>query len=73
MIGWRGSVALQGRAVLHEVAFQAGAGELVAVAGPNGAGKSTLLRALAGLLPGAWRPIRVVWPGCRRGHAAPGG
>ena len=40
----RGSLTLQ-------VAFEIGAGELVAVLGPNGAGKSTLLNCLAGLVP----------------------
>ena len=35
---------------LHEVSFQAGAGELVAVVGPNGAGKTTLLSIIAGAL-----------------------
>jgi iron complex transport system ATP-binding protein len=48
--------SLGGRAVLHDVSFQAGPGEFVAVCGPNGAGKTTFLRALAGLLPGAARP-----------------
>ncbi len=46
------SAELGGAAVLHNVDFQAGAGEFVAVCGPNGAGKTTLLRAIAGLLPG---------------------
>jgi iron complex transport system ATP-binding protein len=57
------SVSLSGRAVLHDVSFAAGAGELVALCGPNGAGKSTLLRALAGLLPGTAPrdPRRVAW------------
>lgn len=37
--------------IVHEVDFQVGAGECVALMGPNGAGKSTLLRLLAGILP----------------------
>ncbi len=45
-------IALGGVPVLHDIAFQARAGEMVALCGPNGAGKTTLLRALAGLLPG---------------------
>ena len=44
------SICRGGRAILDEVSFAAGSGELVAVIGPNGAGKSTLLSALAGLI-----------------------
>jgi iron complex transport system ATP-binding protein len=57
------SVALGDRAILHDIDFAAGAGELVALCGPNGAGKSTLLRALAGLLPDTapQDPRRVAW------------
>ena len=56
-------VRLGGRAVLHDVAFAAGPGEMVVLCGPNGAGKSTLLRALAGLLPegGAPDPLGVAY------------
>jgi iron complex transport system ATP-binding protein len=45
------SVALSGRAVLHDVSLALPSGRLVALVGPNGAGKTTLLRALAGLVP----------------------
>jgi heme exporter protein A len=38
------------RAVIQNVSFRSGQGELWAVLGPNGSGKSTLLRLLAGLL-----------------------
>ena len=57
------SIALGGRAVLHDVSLTVAPGELVALCGPNGAGKSTLLRALAGLLPDTAPPDprRVAW------------
>ena len=43
-----------GRArVLHEMSFEARAGEVIALVGRNGAGKSTTLKALMGLVP-AW-------------------
>ncbi len=38
------------RAVLRDVEFVVGAGELLGLVGPNGAGKSTLLRTLIGLV-----------------------
>ena len=38
------------RTVLHDLHFQAGAGEFVAVLGQNGSGKTTLLRTLSGVL-----------------------
>ena len=40
------------QAVLRDVSFSAGSGELIAVLGQNGAGKSTLFRCLLGLLHG---------------------
>ena len=37
--------------IIHGIALNVGAGEIVTIAGTNGAGKSTLVKALLGLLP----------------------
>jgi ABC-2 type transport system ATP-binding protein len=47
-----------GKAVIRDVRFDVGAGELVGLIGPNGAGKSTTIRAVLGLLPRTVGDIR---------------
>jgi ABC-2 type transport system ATP-binding protein len=50
VIGVRGLTKRYGeRTALREIAFDVGAGELVAIVGPNGAGKTTLLSIIAGV------------------------
>jgi branched-chain amino acid transport system ATP-binding protein len=39
--------------VLHDLAFEVDAGEVVVILGANGSGKTTTLRALSGLIPAA--------------------
>jgi branched-chain amino acid transport system ATP-binding protein len=56
-------------AVLHRVAMQVRAGEVVALVGPNGAGKTTLLRAISGLLP--WAGGDVMFAGASLAGTGP--
>ena len=44
-------VAFGRRVVIHDLAFDLSAGEILAVLGPNGAGKTVLLKALLNLVP----------------------
>lgn len=57
-----------GTPVLHDVSFDLGEGELLALLGPNGSGKTTLLRLIAGLdLPTSGE----VWLGAGRLDGVP--
>lgn len=47
------TVAYRRKPVLWDVAYEAPAGKLIAIAGPNGAGKSTFLKACLDLVPRA--------------------
>jgi ABC-2 type transport system ATP-binding protein len=49
------------QAVLADIAFVVGQGEILGLIGPNGAGKTTLLEALAGLVPADSGSVR--WRG----------
>lgn len=44
-------VELGGTTILHNIAFEVEAGEVVAIVGESGSGKTTLARAVAGLIP----------------------
>ena len=57
-----GSFAYPGGPVLfHDIAFEAGSGEILAILGPNGAGKTTLLRCIMGIL--RWKSGRSLLDG----------
>ena len=45
------NVGYTGVRVLHDIDFEVGEGEIVALLGTNGAGKSTLLKAISGVVP----------------------
>jgi zinc transport system ATP-binding protein len=44
------TVEAGGKALVRDVSFKLGRGELIALIGPNGAGKTTLLRAILGMI-----------------------
>ena len=64
------SVSRRGRAVLDDVSFSLGTGEVVGLIGPNGAGKTTLMRAALGLLPCTGQSSLARLPEAARARAA---
>ncbi len=54
-------VTYGGAVAVHDVSFQIGAGQMLALLGANGAGKTTTLRAISGLVPVKAGAIR--WEG----------
>lgn len=53
-------VALQGRVILEDIAFNVRRGTTLAIVGPNGSGKTTLFRVLLNLVP---HTGRIEWSG----------
>jgi branched-chain amino acid transport system ATP-binding protein len=53
------SVGYSGLTVVHEVSFEVGAGEVVALLGANGAGKTTIMAAVSGLLRPSAGTVRL--------------
>jgi zinc/manganese transport system ATP-binding protein len=63
-------VVLSGRAILHDVRFAVGPGELVGLIGSNGAGKTTIFRVILGLLePTSGRVLIDARPRPRRNRS----
>ncbi|MCF8707680.1 ATP-binding cassette domain-containing protein [Rhizorhapis sp. SPR117] len=56
-----------GRAVIQDVSFRVGRGEVFGVVGPDGAGKTTLLQMLAAILTPSEGSCRVLGEDVRRG------
>ena len=48
-----------GAAVVNDISFEVGRGEIVGFLGPNGAGKSTTMRILTGYLPATSGTVRI--------------
>jgi urea transport system ATP-binding protein len=52
--------------IIHDLDFQVGAGEIVAIMGRNGMGKSTLFRTLMGILPAFGGEVSLAGTGMAR-------